>query len=788
MSIRQTRLLNRKQTDGLALRAEVHELERRRLLHCVVPAAFSHHSVGGEQPDIAAVVGAPPGQPLLPDLVAFADESRGYVYGWSMDGGTMPGRALLRLTTAVANLGDGPLELRGGTSRPDGTQEVYQRVYNDGGSTDHLAGSFTFHPEHGHIHFDNFTRYNVREMTSGGGVGTVLRSGQKVSFCLFDQMIESPALPGAPASPAYLDCSTGSVQGISVGWSDVYQKGLPDQWVDVTGLAAGQYWLEVVADPDDHILESDESNNSVRISVQLDPDGTSLRPDRFEPNESFEAAAPLDTSAGRSENFLSVHAASDVDYFRFTSPYTGTVVVDTWPDTPGTGDVDLALFGPDRNLLADSAGPTAQERVATPVVAGQAYYVRVRGAAGSTHPSYTLKIFPPPPTVSVVVSDPAATETGDDAAAFTISRSDQANTPLTVRYTLGGSAHGSDYVALTGTAIIAPFASSVSVAVQPTDDSTREGNETVTLSLAEDIFYAIDPAAAGAAVTIADDEPPQPLPPPWSAADVGAVAVPGGAEVFSDGTIAITGAGGAPVAAPGRADAYQFTHMPLTGNGAVVAAVLRWEREVEGATAGVAIREHLGADARSVTFFAAPDGSLAVHARRASRANARATQVGSATGPVWLRLSRIGNVVTAATSPDGTSWQPLHAIKLKLKPAVYGGMAVSSADSSGAASARFAKASVLTVPAAPRDLNAVAAPGRADLSWLHDGDGETGFVLERSTQKSKRFQLIAELTPDTFAFTHVSDDIVPKRRYFYRVRALNGAGSSLPSQPVLVKV
>lgn len=57
--------------------------------------------------------------------------------------------------------------------------------------------------------------------------------------------------------------------GISVGYADKYQIGYPNQWIDVTGLTAGQYWLEVIADPDNHIRESDETNNTTRVKITL---------------------------------------------------------------------------------------------------------------------------------------------------------------------------------------------------------------------------------------------------------------------------------------------------------------------------------------------------------------------------------------------------------------------------------------------------------------------------------------------------------------------------------------
>jgi hypothetical protein len=205
----------------------------------------------------------------LPDLAPLASRTQEYIHGWSIDRHEKPGRTLLRLTTAMANFGAGPLELRGGRV-VDGAQQVFQRIYQEDRDKprDRLAGDFTYHPEHGHTHFDDFAAYRLRVMREDGGVGRIAREGSKVSFCLTDSDPVDTDLPGAPLGGEYDSCST-DVQGISVGWADVYSQSLDDQWIDVTGLKSGEYWLEVVVDPANRILESNENNNVKRIKIKF---------------------------------------------------------------------------------------------------------------------------------------------------------------------------------------------------------------------------------------------------------------------------------------------------------------------------------------------------------------------------------------------------------------------------------------------------------------------------------------------------------------------------------------
>lgn len=59
------------------------------------------------------------------------------------------------------------------------------------------------------------------------------------------------------------------MQGISVGWADVYSQSLDGQSINITGLPNGNYWLEVSADVADAILETNETNNTTRLAITI---------------------------------------------------------------------------------------------------------------------------------------------------------------------------------------------------------------------------------------------------------------------------------------------------------------------------------------------------------------------------------------------------------------------------------------------------------------------------------------------------------------------------------------
>jgi hypothetical protein len=107
--------------------------------------------------------------------------------------------------------------------------------------------------------------------------------------------------------------------------------------------------------------------------------------------------------------------------------------------------------------------------------------------------------------VSIEATAPAAAEPGTPGT-FTVSRTGSTASPLTVRWALGGTATlGADYSA-PFSATLPAGVSSIDIQVRPADDRLVEGNETVTLALANDPAYRIEAARAEATVTLTDDD------------------------------------------------------------------------------------------------------------------------------------------------------------------------------------------------------------------------------------------------------------------------------------------
>jgi hypothetical protein len=235
-----------------------------------------------------AAAATPQGIPAYPDLITSPPSD----LRWDTIDVAGTTHHVLRFSNAVTNVGEGALELRGDPVLSD---DVFQRVYDDaGGSSDVLVGQdFVFHPEHNHFHFADFAQYELWRLTdwiawndSGrASAHAPVREGVKASFCVLDEA-PSGDRPGAPPRPVYAECAP-TIQGLSVGWADVYKYNLDDQWIDVgqTPLADGQYVVRSIADPLNKVYESAGKSDPARESELRNEATTTFTVDSGAPPE-----------------------------------------------------------------------------------------------------------------------------------------------------------------------------------------------------------------------------------------------------------------------------------------------------------------------------------------------------------------------------------------------------------------------------------------------------------------------------------------------------------------------
>ncbi len=184
------------------------------------------------------------------------------------------GEATLIFSTTSWNTGEGPLELIAGETGSAG-QNVYQRVrLSDGGFYDRLVGTFEWHPQHNHFHFQDYALYTLQPVNAPGGSQ---RTSSKTTFCVMDTTKIDGSLPGAPKRAVYTTCGP-AVQGMSVGWGDTYGNHLAGQGIDFSGNPSGDYKLIIEIDPKKRLIETSDSDNVSCLLLRIDVASSTVEP------------------------------------------------------------------------------------------------------------------------------------------------------------------------------------------------------------------------------------------------------------------------------------------------------------------------------------------------------------------------------------------------------------------------------------------------------------------------------------------------------------------------------
>ena len=196
------------------------------------------------------------------------------------------------------------------------------------------------------------------------------------------------------------------------------------------------------------------------------------------------------------------------------------------------------------------------------------------------------------------------------------------------------------------------------------------------------------------------------LPAPWQHQDIGAVQLPGTAEV-AGGALVLQGT----LDLWGVADGCHIAWQPVHGDAVLLVRVVAMDNPggVAHAKAGVCLRETLAAGARHVTLCTTPTDGTQFLFRDATNAkttrvrpDAPEQQAAVPKGhfPCWLKLVRKGNAFSGFESADGVAWQPSGRVTLDLPAATVAGLTASSHKTNILTKATFDNA-VITGPAKP---------------------------------------------------------------------------------------
>ncbi|MEE1939318.1 lysyl oxidase family protein [Streptomyces sp. TRM 70361] len=230
-----------------------------------------------QAPALKPAAKRPTGKAGVPD-VPLPDLRSLPAYGITTTDGyeSAPDRDYLAFSANVWNAGPAPLVVDGFRTPGKDLMDAYQYFHDaDGKQVGYTpTGTMEWDPREGHEHwhFTDFASYRLLKADKKEAV----RSG-KEAFCLANTDAVDYTVENADWHPHNTDLSTacGVENSISVrevldvGSGDTYTQDLPDQSFDITDLPNGTYYIQVLANPEQRLKETDTDNNSALRKVVL---------------------------------------------------------------------------------------------------------------------------------------------------------------------------------------------------------------------------------------------------------------------------------------------------------------------------------------------------------------------------------------------------------------------------------------------------------------------------------------------------------------------------------------
>jgi hypothetical protein len=187
-----------------------------------------------------------------------------------------PAGDYLVFSATVWNAGPAALVVDGFRAPGEDLMDAYQYFYDAGGKQIGYTrtGTMEWDPRsgHEHWHFTDFASYRLLKADRKEAV----RSG-KEAFCLANTDVVDYTVKNANWHPYNTDLSTACGQRnsvsvrevLDVGSGDTYTQIRPGQSFDITDLPNGTYYIQVLANPEKRLRETDTGNNSAYRKVVL---------------------------------------------------------------------------------------------------------------------------------------------------------------------------------------------------------------------------------------------------------------------------------------------------------------------------------------------------------------------------------------------------------------------------------------------------------------------------------------------------------------------------------------
>lgn len=215
---------------------------------------------------LAAAAAASDVSDLLPDLDPSLGKPRVTHAG---------GRLYLTFTARIANVGAGPLVLRGNRdSVGEPAMAVDQVVHLSDGTERTVPAVSTFEYDAGYDRwgYTNYVRNVLRRSD-----GRIVSTGPAIGFCVVDWVNLPGTVPGEPETSRFTTCGDGKPgllgleEGISIGWANQHTWGRRGQRLEISKktVPSGDYTLVHRVDPHGILTESNTANNKSSSLVRI---------------------------------------------------------------------------------------------------------------------------------------------------------------------------------------------------------------------------------------------------------------------------------------------------------------------------------------------------------------------------------------------------------------------------------------------------------------------------------------------------------------------------------------
>jgi hypothetical protein len=187
-----------------------------------------------------------------------------------------PSGDFLRFAATVWNAGDSPLVVDGFRRQDEDEMDAYQYFFDAAGNQTgyQQVGHLHWDPKssHQHWHFDDFARYTLLDEDK-----VEATRSKKEAFCLANTDAVDLTVPDADWRPGNTDLATscGDYSSLSIrevlaaGWGDTYMQYRAGQSFNLRGLPNGTYYIAVIANPDNNLVEASTDNNVALRKIRI---------------------------------------------------------------------------------------------------------------------------------------------------------------------------------------------------------------------------------------------------------------------------------------------------------------------------------------------------------------------------------------------------------------------------------------------------------------------------------------------------------------------------------------